>query len=100
MSQVRALHGPPTATKSDYYTLLPFSLFTLLIVMVNALAGRIVVCPPPKYGELSERFKEPVPKTGDSERNLGFESLTLRHGGTTAEPLSLSFFLMRRQAAS
>ena len=31
------------------------------------------------YGELSERFKEPVLKTGDSERNLGFESLTLRH---------------------
>ena len=30
------------------------------------------------YGELSERFKEPVLKTGDSERNLGFESLTLR----------------------
>ena len=30
-------------------------------------------------GELSERFKEPVLKTGDSERNLGFESLTLRH---------------------
>ena len=29
-------------------------------------------------GELSERFKEPVLKTGDSERNLGFESLTLR----------------------
>ena len=30
------------------------------------------------HGELSERFKEPVLKTGDSERNLGFESLTLR----------------------
>ena len=30
------------------------------------------------FGELSERFKEPVLKTGDSERNLGFESLTLR----------------------
>ena len=37
------------------------------------------------HGELSERFKEPVLKTGDSERNLGFESLTLRQkwGGTT-----------------
>ena len=32
----------------------------------------------PSHGELSERFKEPVLKTGDSERNLGFESLTLR----------------------
>ena len=30
-------------------------------------------------GELSERFKELVLKTSDSERNLGFESLTLRH---------------------
>ena len=30
------------------------------------------------YGELSERFKELVLKTSDSERNLGFESLTLR----------------------
>ena len=29
-------------------------------------------------GELSERFKELVLKTSDSERNLGFESLTLR----------------------
>ncbi len=32
-----------------------------------------------QYGELSERFKELVLKTSDSERNLGFESLTLRH---------------------
>ena len=30
------------------------------------------------HGELSERFKELVLKTSDSERNLGFESLTLR----------------------
>ena len=33
-------------------------------------------------GELSERFKELVLKTSDSERNLGFESLTLRHENT------------------
>ena len=32
----------------------------------------------PSRGELSERFKELVLKTSDSERNLGFESLTLR----------------------
>ena len=31
-----------------------------------------------RTGELSEWLKEPVLKTGDSERNLGFESLTLR----------------------
>ena len=33
-------------------------------------------------GELSERFKELVLKTSDSERNLGFESLTLRQKST------------------
>ena len=42
------------------------------------------------HGELSERFKEPVLKTGDSERNLGFESLTLRHKKT---PPSGGFFI-------
>jgi hypothetical protein len=30
-------------------------------------------------GEVSEWFKEPVLKTGDSERNRGFESHSLRH---------------------
>ncbi len=42
-------------------------------------------------GELSERFKEPVLKTGDSERNLGFESLTLRQK-------KACFVLMTKQA--
>ena len=32
------------------------------------------------YGEMSEWFKEPVLKTGDSERDRGFESHSLRHG--------------------
>lgn len=30
------------------------------------------------YGEMSEWFKEPVLKTGDSERGRGFESHLLR----------------------
>ena len=30
------------------------------------------------YGELSERFKEPVLKTGDGETHREFESHTLR----------------------
>ena len=42
-------------------------------------------------GELSERFKELVLKTSDSERNLGFESLTLRQKSTSFER-SLSIF--------
>ena len=32
----------------------------------------------PQYGELSERFKEPVLKTGDGETHREFESHTLR----------------------
>ena len=44
------------------------------------------------YGELSERFKELVLKTSDSERNLGFESLTLRQKSST--PLWGGTFLM------
>ena len=32
-----------------------------------------------QYGEMSERFKEPVLKTGESETAQGFESLSLRH---------------------
>ena len=31
------------------------------------------------YGELSERFKEPVLKTGDGATHREFESHTLRH---------------------
>ena len=31
------------------------------------------------YGEVSEWFKEPVLKTGDSARGRGFESHPLRH---------------------
>ena len=42
-------------------------------------------------GELSERFKEPVLKTGDSERNLGFESLTLRQSGLSDGQSAFSF---------
>ena len=34
----------------------------------------------PTFGEVSERFKEPVLKTGDSERGRGFESHPLRQG--------------------
>lgn len=30
------------------------------------------------YGEMSERFMEPVLKTGDAARHRGFESLSLR----------------------
>ena len=43
------------------------------------------------HGELSERFKEPVLKTGDPERDLGFESLTLRQ--LENPPLAGGFFL-------
>ena len=32
-----------------------------------------------KSGEMSERFKEPVLKTGDSVMGHGFESHSLRH---------------------
>ena len=32
----------------------------------------------PQYGELSERFKEPVLKTGDGATHREFESHTLR----------------------
>ena len=37
------------------------------------------------YGEMSEWFKEPVLKTGDSARSRGFESHSLRHFHTDAE---------------
>ena len=43
-------------------------------------------------GELSERFKELVLKTSDSERNLGFESLTLRQKKTDALTQSIGLF--------
>ena len=32
-----------------------------------------------KFGEMSERFKEPVLKTGDPATGRGFESHSLRH---------------------
>ena len=32
-----------------------------------------------EYGEVSERFKEPVLKTGDAATHRGFESPPLRH---------------------
>ena len=35
--------------------------------------------PASKYGEVSERFKELVSKTSDSEKGRGFESRLLRH---------------------
>ena len=44
-------------------------------------------------GELSEWFKEPVLKTGDSARNLGFESLTLRQ--KRGPPIGWSSFWLR-----
>ena len=47
-----------------------------------------------QHGELSERFKELVLKTSDSERNLGFESLTLRQRITaTLIQVAVIFFL-------
>ena len=59
-----------------------------------SLAGR---------GELSERFKELVLKTSDSERNLGFESLTLRQQKSlfclpTKETFLSDAFLAERDA--
>ena len=50
-------------------------------------------------GELSERFKEPVLKTGDSERNLGFESLTLRQKKTYALIQSIGLFQRNKSHA-
>ena len=43
------------------------------------------------HGELSERFKEPVLKTGDPERDLGFESLTLRQKRSTSKEVDLFY---------
>ena len=39
-------------------------------------------------GEVSERFKEPVLKTGDSERGRGFESHPLRHKNLYSENIT------------
>ncbi len=39
-------------------------------------------------GEVSEWFKEPVLKTGDSERGRGFESHPLRHNNFSEEKYS------------
>ena len=40
------------------------------------------------FGEVSEWFKEPVLKTGDSERGRGFESHPLRHNNFSEEKYS------------
>ena len=50
-------------------------------------------------GELSERFKELVLKTSDSERNLGFESLTLRQKKTYALIQSIGLFQRNKSLA-
>ena len=39
----------------------------------------ILACMGDRFGEVSERFKEPVLKTGDSVMGHGFESHPLRH---------------------
>ena len=46
------------------------------------------------YGELSERFKEPVLKTGDGETHREFESHTLRQKETTMLARELSFLFV------
>ena len=45
------------------------------------------------HGELSEWIKELVLKTSDSERNLGFESLTLRQKGNPPNGVDFLFLL-------
>ena len=42
--------------------------------ITDAFSGHKAIC-----GEMSEWFKEPVLKTGDSARSRGFESHSLRH---------------------
>ena len=41
--------------------------------------GKSVLQLASKFGEMSERFKEPVLKTGDTAMCRGFESHSLRH---------------------
>ena len=47
-----------------------------------------------KSGEMSERFKEPVLKTGDGATNRGFESHSLRHIKKALETYSRAFLLL------
>ena len=43
------------------------------------------------YGEVSERFKEPVLKTGDTARYRGFESHLLRQKGKARLKLTFPY---------
>ena len=45
-----------------------------------------------KSGEMSERFKEPVLKTGDGATHRGFESHSLRHNTAHCVCSGLYFF--------
>ena len=47
-----------------------------------------------RFGEVSERFKEPVLKTGDGETHREFESHTLRQKETTIPARELSFLFV------
>ena len=47
------------------------------------------------HGEMSEWFKEPVLKTGDSERSRGFESHSLRHFFRCGNGISFQFGIWR-----
>ena len=47
------------------------------------------------HGEMSEWFKEPVLKTGDSERSRGFESHSLRHIFQKANEIAKKFGIWR-----
>ena len=49
-------------------------------ITLDILQGGMVYCSS-SLGEVSEWFKEPVLKTGDSERGRGFESHLLRFMG-------------------
>ena len=44
------------------------------------------------FGEMSERFKEPVLKTGDGATHRGFESHSLRHNTAHCVCSGLYFF--------
>ena len=46
------------------------------------------------FGEMSERFKEPVLKTGDGATHRGFESHSLRHAEKALETYSRAFLLL------
>ena len=49
----------------------------------------------PGYGEVSERFKEPVLKTGDGATHRGFESHSLRQKKPTTQRV-VDFFWQKR----